>query len=136
MAEKLKPKGGTASVMEIAKSLRAESSPVHTVENEISNEIEIKKEVEVKKEISQELECLSKDSELAAILLKLKDRDKEQSRKGVLYVDDEVKEVFMMLKAKAKIPISSLVSYILEKWLTEHEEEIATLIKRSKNRFL
>lgn len=136
MAEKLKPKGGTASVMEIAKSLRAENSPVHIIEQEVSNETEIRKEVEIKKEISQELKCLPEDSKLAAILLKLKDRDKEQSRKGVLYVDDEVKEVFMMLKAKAKIPISSLVSYILEEWLTEHEEEIGTLIKRSKNRFL
>lgn len=130
MAEKLKPKNGGTSVMEIAKALRTESSLVNTSETEVS------KETEVKKEISQELECLSKDSELAAILLKLKDRDKEQSRKGVLYVDDEVKEVFMMLKAKAKIPISSLVSYILEEWLKEHEEEIGTVIKRSKNRFL
>lgn len=136
MAEKLKPKNGGTSVMEIAKALRTDSSPVHTGETEVSKETEVKKEVEVKKEISQELECLSKDSELAAILLKLKDRDKEQSRKGVLYVDDEVKEVFMMLKAKAKIPISSLVSYILEDWVKEHEEEIGTLIKRSKNRFL
>ena len=51
-------------------------------------------------------------------------------------VDTDVKEVFGLLKAKAKIPISSLVSFILEDWLTKHRNDISSLIKQKKNRFL
>ena len=43
--------------------------------------------------------------------------------------------MFGLLKAKAKIPISSLVSFILEDWLTKHRSDISSLIKQKKNRF-
>jgi len=63
-------------------------------------------------------------------------KGKNYNCKEVLYVDTDVKEVFGLLKAKAKIPISSLVSFILEDWLTKHRNDISSLIKQKKNRFL
>lgn len=40
--------------------------------------------------------------------------------------------MFGLLKAKAKIPISSLVSFILEDWLTKHRSDISSLIKQKE----
>ena len=60
----------------------------------------------------------------------------EESHGSSINVDTDVKEVFGLLKAKAKIPISSLVSFILEDWLTKHRNDISSLIKQKKNRFL
>ena len=48
-----------------------------------------------------------------------------------LYVDTDVKEVFGLLKAKAKIPISSLVSFILEDWLTKHRNDISSFVSQN-----
>ncbi len=61
--------------------------------------------------------------------------DKDYNCTGVIYIDEEIKEVFAMLKSKAKIKTSSLVSYVLEEFLEDNKEEINTIIKRS-NRFL
>lgn len=74
------------------------------------------------------------NSEFDFILESLKDRD--YSCKSTLYVDDEVKEVFQMLKAKGKIPIANLVSYILEQWVLEHKSEITDVLSGKKNRFM
>ena len=62
-------------------------------------------------------------------------KGKNYNCKEVLYVDTDVKEVFGLLKAKAKIPISSLVSFILEDWLTKHRSDISSLIKQKKEPF-
>lgn len=43
--------------------------------------------------------------------------------------------MFGLLKAKAKIPISSLVSFILEDWLTKHRNDISSLIKQKRTVF-
>ena len=76
----------------------------------------------------------SSDMDLTDLLEYIK--GKNYNCKEVLYVDTDVKEVFGLLKAKAKIPISSLVSFILEDWLTKHRSDISSLIKQKKNRFL
>lgn len=76
----------------------------------------------------------SSDMDLTDLLEYIK--GKNYNCKEVLYVDTDVKEVFGLLKAKAKIPISSLVSFILEDWLTKHRNDISSLIKQKKNRFL
>jgi hypothetical protein len=60
---------------------------------------------------------------------------KEYGRMGVIYVDEEIKEVLSLLKSKGKIKTSSLVSYILEQFLEENKDDINTVIK-SANRFL
>ncbi|CEN52790.1 hypothetical protein [Capnocytophaga canis] len=62
--------------------------------------------------------------------------DKQYNCKEILYVDEEIKEVFGLLKSKGKIQISSLVSLILEEWLEENKDDVLKIINSSKNRFL
>lgn len=75
----------------------------------------------------------SSDMDLTDLLEYIK--GKNYNCKEVLYVDTDVKEVFGLLKAKAKIPISSLVSFILEDWLTKHRNDISSLIKQKRTVF-
>ncbi|GJQ04003.1 hypothetical protein [Capnocytophaga canimorsus] len=62
--------------------------------------------------------------------------DKQYNCKEILYVDEEIKEVFGLLKSKGKIQISSLVSLILEEWLEENKDDVLKIINSGKNRFL
>jgi hypothetical protein len=144
MADKLRKKQneGISSVLEIAKMIRGEESHGSSL-NETSVQ-ETKYEVEEKKEpLHVEMETTSSevsnfngssDMDLTDLLEYIKGKD--YNCKEVLYVDTDVKEVFGLLKAKAKIPISSLVSFILEDWLTKHRNDISSLIRQKKNRFL
>ena len=144
MADKLRKKQneGISSVLEIAKMIRGEESHGSSL-NETSVQ-ETRYEVEEKKEpLHVEMETASSevsnfngssDMDLTDLLEYIKGKD--YNCKEVLYVDTDVKEVFGLLKAKAKIPISSLVSFILEDWLTKHRNDISSLIRQKKNRFL
>lgn len=144
MADKLRKKQneGISSVLEIAKMIRGEESHGSSL-NETSVQ-ETRYEVEEKKEpLYVEMETTSSevsnfngssDMDLTDLLEYIKGKD--YNCKEVLYVDTDVKEVFGLLKAKAKIPISSLVSFILEDWLTKHRNDISSLIRQKKNRFL
>ena len=144
MADKLRKKQneGISSVLEIAKMIRGEESHGSSL-NETSVQ-ETRYEVEEKKEpLHVEMETSSSevsnfngssDMDLTDLLEYIKGKD--YNCKEVLYVDTDVKEVFGLLKAKAKIPISSLVSFILEDWLTKHRNDISSLIRQKKNRFL
>ena len=144
MADKLRKKQneGMSSVLEIAKMIRGEESHGSSL-NETSVQ-ETRYEVEEKKEpLHVEMETTSSevsnfngssDMDLTDLLEYIKGKD--YNCKEVLYVDTDVKEVFGLLKAKAKIPISSLVSFILEDWLTKHRNDISSLIRQKKNRFL
>ena len=144
MADKLRKKQneGISSGLEIAKMIRGEESHGSSL-NETSVQ-ETRYEVEEKKEpLHVEMETTSSevsnfngssDMDLTDLLEYIKGKD--YNCKEVLYVDTDVKEVFGLLKAKAKIPISSLVSFILEDWLTKHRNDISSLIRQKKNRFL
>ena len=144
MADKLRKKQneGISSVLEIAKMIRGEESHGSSL-NETSVQ-ETRYEVEEKKEpLHVDMETTSSevsnfngssDMDLTDLLEYIKGKD--YNCKEVLYVDTDVKEVFGLLKAKAKIPISSLVSFILEDWLTKHRNDISSLIRQKKNRFL
>ena len=144
MADKLRKKQneGISSVLEIAKMIRGEESHGSSL-NETSVQ-ETRYEVEEKKEpLHVEMETTSSevsnfngssDMDLTDLLEYIKGKD--YNCKELLYVDTDVKEVFGLLKAKAKIPISSLVSFILEDWLTKHRNDISSLIRQKKNRFL
>lgn len=128
MADKLRKKQneGISSVLEIAKMIRGEELHGSSI-----NEAPIQ---EAKYEVEEEKEPLHVEMDLTDLLEYIK--GKNYNCKEVLYVDTDVKEVFGLLKAKAKIPISSLVSFILEDWLTKHRSDISSLIKQKKNRFL
>lgn len=144
MADKLRKKQneGISSVLEIAKMIRGEESHGSSL-NETSVQ-ETRYEVEEKKEplhvemetTSSEVSNFNGSSDMDLIDLLEYIKGKDYNCKEVLYVDTDVKEVFGLLKAKAKIPISSLVSFILEDWLTKHRNDISSLIRQKKNRFL
>lgn len=145
MADKLRKKQNESisSVLEIAKMIRGEelhgSSINETPIQEAKYEVEEEKEplhVEMETTSSEvfNFNGSSDDMDLTDLLEYIK--GKNYNCKEVLYVDTDVKEVFGLLKAKAKIPISSLVSFILEDWLTKHRSDISSLIKQKKNRFL
>ena len=144
MADKLRKKQneGISSVLEIAKMIRGEELHGSSI-NEAPIQ-EAKYEVEEEKEpLHVEMETTSSEvfnfngsSEMDLTDLLEYIKGKNYNCKEVLYVDTDVKEVFVLLKAKAKIPISSLVSFILEDWLTKHRSDISSLIKQKKNRFL
>lgn len=148
MADKLKKKQGegTSSVLEIARMIRGEViQGEETVGSDETPVLEVGNETEGKRTLlSMEMETASpvfpthEDNSDKMDLTELLEfiKSKDYTCKEVLYVDTDVKEVFGLLKAKAKIPISSLVSFILEDWLTKHRDDISSLIKQKKNRFL
>ncbi|ADY38207.1 hypothetical protein Bacsa_3686 (plasmid) [Phocaeicola salanitronis DSM 18170] len=82
------------------------------------------------KQVNNESDSMSLE-ELVKVI-----KAKEYTCKDVIYVDSELKEIFSLLKAKLKIPISPLVSYIIEDWVSKHEKQIIDLINSKKNRFL
>lgn len=144
MADRLRKKQneGISSVLEIAKMIRGGEShgsslnetPIQAAKYEVEEE---KEPLHVEMETaSSEVSNFngSSDMDLTDLLEYIK--GKNYKCKEVLYVDTDVKEVFGLLKAKAKIPISSLVSFILEDWLTKHRNDISSLIEQKKNRFL
>lgn len=141
MADKLRKKQneGISSVLEIAKMIRGEElhgssineAPIQEAKYEVEEE---KEPLHVEMETTSFNFNVSSEMDLTDLLEYIK--GKNYNCKEVLYVDTDVKEVFGLLKAKAKIPISSLVSFILEDWLTKHRSDISSLIKQKKNRFL
>ena len=53
--------------------------------------------------------------------------EKKYNNKATTYIDKEISEVLSVIKSKGKIPISSLLSYIVEDWIKEHQDEIKKL---------
>lgn len=118
MNNKLKPKAGSASITQIAailrdepsKSIDLESSNAHTENEEAVENTSLKQVNDTPAlELSEVLEAV---------------RQRKYECKEVLYVDKDIKEIFSLLKAKVKIPISPLVSYILEEWLQRNGDAI------------
>lgn len=95
-------------------------------------------EVEKPKAVSQNIEnrtekAAAENNQLLEILKLVNEKD--YSCKEVLYVDEDIKEVFQMLKSKGKVPISALVSYILEDWIQQNIEDINAVLN-SKNKYI
>lgn len=92
-------------------------------------------ETKGKKEPIKERKGIDESSFFQKYGEKMKGRD--YNIKETLYVDEDVKEVFSLLKSKGKIQISSLVSFILEEWISNNIEEVKEIIEKGeKNRFL
>lgn len=130
MNNKLKPKAGSASITQIAAILRDE--PSKSIDLESSNAQTENEEAVENTSLKQVND--SPALEFSEILEAVRQRKYEC--KEVLYVDKEIKEIFSLLKAKVKIPISPLVSYILEEWLQRNGDAIQKMIKQNTNRFL
>ena len=76
---------------------------------------------------------LVQNTKLSSIVEEIE--SKEYNCTGVIYIDEEIKEVLTLLKSKGKIKTSSLVSYILEEFIEENKDDINAIIT-SANRFL
>jgi hypothetical protein len=98
------------------------------VDSKTSAEQDEVREVQRKKRKS-----VLKETKFGRIVEEIEKR--EYGQMGVIYVDEEIREVLSLLKSKGKIKTSSLVSYILEQFLEENKDDINTVIK-SANRFL
>lgn len=130
MSNKLKPKANSASITQIAAMLRDNSSKSPDLEDD---NVLTENEEKIEKPSQKQVNSLP-PLELSEILEAVRQRKYEC--KEVLYVDKEIKEIFSLLKAKMKIPISPLVSFILEEWLQKNGDEIQKMIKQNTNRFL
>lgn len=134
--ETLKKKSGAvnSSILDIANALRSET-PVVNSENGITGGSDNHTENVPSGTVSNvTITNKADNNELSELLRALK--AKNYSCKEVMYVDKEVKEVMYLLKVKGKIPISSLVSYILENWIIEHQELVSSIVKNDNNRFI
>jgi hypothetical protein len=130
---KLKPKsGGSTSLTGVAEMLK--NTPLINVTEEKPRErTESKIDVQVSKENNKKLSNIVSNTKFAEILEDIEQKEYECT--GVIYIDEQIKEVFTLLKSKGKIKTSSLVSYILEDFLEQNKDDINTIIK-SSNRFL
>lgn len=54
-------------------------------------------------------------------------KDKKYNNKSNTYIDTDISEVLSNIKSRGKIPIASLLSYIVEEWITTHKEDIRKL---------
>lgn len=138
--ETLKKKSGAANntILDIANALRGEAPIIDPDNGEVGvsdNHTESVPTETFRGTVSDETIINKTDSDELSVLLKAL-KAKNYSCKEVMYVDKEVKEVMYLLKIKGKIPISSLVSYILEGWIIEHQELISSIIKNDNNRFI
>jgi galactitol-specific phosphotransferase system IIB component len=132
--DKLKPKGsGGTSLTNIAHMLKEQ--PLQTIieEEETLRRTEEKTNVQEIKESSRKISNVVLNTKFAEILEDIENR--EYVCTGVIYIDEEIKEVLSLLKSKGKIKTSSLVSYILEIFLEQNKDDINAIIK-SSNRFL
>lgn len=140
---KLKPKdtsnsGSPKSISSIASLLRGGEQPLQskkeTEEMQIPQQEEREQVVETVKEIQNIREKKVQEFPLSYWIEKV--ADKQYNCKEILYIDEEIKEVFGLLKSKGKIQISSLVSLILEEWLEENKDDVLKIINSGRNRFL
>jgi len=119
------------SLESISKAIRNETRIEKEVIKESKDTLNNVEVVE-KKKINENL--LNIDSPVISQLM-AELSTKDYSCKSILYVDEEVKEIFALLKQRGKIPISGLISLILEKWVMENLDEINAIIQK-ENRFL
>tara|TARA_R110000744_G_scaffold237369_4_gene354822 strand:+ start:29944 stop:30249 length:306 start_codon:yes stop_codon:yes gene_type:complete len=64
--------------------------------------------------------------------LKFEIGEKDYNKVAVAYVDEEVHQAFKYLKDNFSLNVGDLFSYLGEKFLNEHQEEIKSLIKKNK----
>ena len=90
------------------------------------NNISVKKDT-VKKPVVKEVNNLFFNE------LRTELKERNYNNKATTYLDVEISEALSFFKTRGKIPIGSLVSYILEDWIKKHQEEIKSL---SANKYI
>lgn len=59
--------------------------------------------------------------------LQIELKKKSYNNKSNTYIDTEISEVLSIIKTRGKIPIASLLSFIVESWIKEHKDDIENL---------
>lgn len=123
------------SIKNLAKNIR--EGKIEPDNTKASNNPEPVKSKDVKPKKKNEVKHKkkNKDSEIPEYFeeLKIALDDKDYNNKATTYIDKDISEVLSVIKSKGKIPISSLLSYIVENWIKEHKEDIKKL---PSNRYL
>ncbi len=55
---------------------------------------------------------------------------------AIIYIDQDIHEIFTKLKYASKIKISHLVSFLLENFIVENLDAISEIINKKSNKFL
>lgn len=131
---KKKSNNGEATILDLANALRSNSPVTNDEKSLTEDEGSVSGEIVSKETVTPEKVVSNADATGVSELLK-KLKETEYSCKSVIYIDDEIKEVFNLLKMKHKISTSTLASYILESWLDDNKDIITSITEKSKNRF-
>jgi len=108
-------------IKKITQSLKGEP---HKIEEEIKVKNEKKNVIPIRKKSKEDNEFFSQLKEIID--------DKEYGSNSVVYLDENIHEVFSLIKLKKKIPIGQLISHLLENWITERSDEITKLTSNNK----
>lgn len=139
----MKSSGNESGKLSLADTLKAKSlksKDILTKSNNSSETTESAPKAQPVKEFSPEKDVKISNLDKKTFLQDyFKEIEENPSRfsinKSSVYVDDDIHEVFLMIKKNGKVNISKLVSVILEEFILSHKEEIEALMK-TKNKFL
>ena len=125
------PKSPISGIMGIAERLRSGNM----IEDKVAPQETVPVQTESNEIVQQFGEEPTSESNFGDFLNQVRSKKYDFTSQPIK-IDVEVKEVFTLIKGNTKIPISALVSYILEEWIREHEDDIKALLTSKKNRFL
>lgn len=131
---KKKSNNSEVSILELAKTLRNKSSIANN-EKSLAEDHEGVLDETISEEIVSSKKVVDNSDIPVIYELSNKLKKTDYSCKSVIYIDDEIKEVFNLLKIKHKISTSTLASYILESWIEDNKDIIVSITEKSKNRF-
>ena len=60
----------------------------------------------------------------------------EYNTEGCVYIDSDIHDLLRQIKVRKKLKIGYLVSWLIERFIQEHRENIASLLKPTENRFM
>lgn len=55
---------------------------------------------------------------------------------GGVYIDEDLHELLRQLKLRKKLKIGNFVSWLIEQYVVEHQDEISTAVRRKQNKYL
>lgn len=131
---KKKSNNSEVSILELAKTLRSKSS-IANDEKSLAEDHEGVLDETISSEMVSSKKIVDNSDIPVISELSNKLKKTEYTCKSVIYIDDEIKEVFNLLKIKHKISTSTLASYILESWIEDNKDIIVSITEKSKNRF-
>jgi hypothetical protein len=110
------------------KSLTRElKQTVSDPKTETQNDGKIKK----KKEILPKVKTTDMDAAIAEV----QQRD-DFNTDACVYIDSDIHDVLRQLKGRTKLRIGPFISWLLERFIREHQASISELLKPKANRFI